>query len=179
MGDGSSVCIQCKATIQTPLAGQRRRYCSTKCYEEAPKRQRRLAKEPKTKGKRFGMLVCEEYKGNKEWLCRCDCGNTVVRSTQWLLSRKLVLNCGCVLYEHPKPSHYNDLTGLVINCWTVVGRNGIDNTGATLWNVRCSNGHEFSKRPQDLKKRAKFCVKCKIGRGKAARGSAPKEVGSD
>ncbi|WP_294581172.1 AP2 domain-containing protein [uncultured Thomasclavelia sp.] len=60
---------------------------------------------PKTDltGKRFGRLTVIKQNGShpKEgilWLCKCDCGNTVVVSTQ-NLNRGGVRSCGCLRKE--------------------------------------------------------------------------------
>lgn len=58
-------------------------------------------------GQRFGrLLVVKEVERNKfghiQWLCQCDCGNTVVSSTSVLRAGKRV-SCGCA-----QPRHYSD-----------------------------------------------------------------------
>lgn len=45
-------------------------------------------------GQRFGKLVATEYVGNRQWKCKCDCGNeTVVFTVN--LKRGHTTSCGC------------------------------------------------------------------------------------
>lgn len=51
-------------------------------------------------GQRFGMLTVIEQQGKTErnyakWLCKCDCGNYVIRSTD-VLRRSGNHSCGCI-----------------------------------------------------------------------------------
>ena len=45
-------------------------------------------------GIRSGKLVAIKYLGNSNWLCRCDCGNTVVKSA-WKIKYNETFSCGC------------------------------------------------------------------------------------
>ena len=50
-------------------------------------------------GQRFGKLVVENYYGQAQgrgalWVCKCDCGNTVIRSRDSLL-KNTYSSCGC------------------------------------------------------------------------------------
>lgn len=51
------------------------------------------------KGKRFGKLTvlypAENINGKTAWLCRCDCGNEVIKKTAYLRNGH-VNTCGCV-----------------------------------------------------------------------------------
>ena len=49
-------------------------------------------------GKRFGRLVVIEYQGNSQWLCKCDCGNTVIVYSS-ALNRGATQSCGCLHRE--------------------------------------------------------------------------------
>lgn len=50
-------------------------------------------------GQRFGKLKAIEYKGLKKgrtsWLCKCDCGNECIVTTNSLKSNK-TKSCGCI-----------------------------------------------------------------------------------
>ena len=53
-------------------------------------------------GKRFDHLVVESYAGiegkRTRWVCRCDCGNTVVKSAKELWKTNGgVKSCGCIV----------------------------------------------------------------------------------
>lgn len=49
-------------------------------------------------GHKFGRWVAREYKGNKTWLCECECGNSGVRATN-VLRRGGSRSCGCLQRE--------------------------------------------------------------------------------
>ena len=55
-------------------------------------------------GNRYGKLVVIEYAGMREkdhrslWLCKCDCGNTKVYSSN-VLARGAANSCGCLRKE--------------------------------------------------------------------------------
>lgn len=61
-------------------------------------------------GKRFGRLTvinlidsnAQDSRRDRKWLCKCDCGNTVVYSEKQLLKSKNVHSCGCYTVEHAK-----------------------------------------------------------------------------
>lgn len=51
-------------------------------------------------GQRFGKLIVlkqvENDKNNrKQWLCKCDCGKEIIRTTTSLMQNKEKANCGC------------------------------------------------------------------------------------
>ena len=55
------------------------------------------------KDRQFDRLLVIEYKGiskwgYRQWLCRCDCGNTVIVSSH-LLKAKKTKSCGCLRKE--------------------------------------------------------------------------------
>lgn len=56
-----------------------------------------MAKQDLT-GKRIQNLTVISYNGikngNRSWLCKCDCGNEVIRSTSYLNTNKAT-SCGC------------------------------------------------------------------------------------
>lgn len=49
-------------------------------------------------GKKFGYLTIEEYTGNKQWICKCICGNTTVVTTGNLRNGS-TRSCGCKQYN--------------------------------------------------------------------------------
>ena len=67
----------------------------------------RIARRPKAidiTGERFGRLVAirragKDKRNNALWLCRCDCGNEVIRATSDLRKRSNH-SCGCRATEH-------------------------------------------------------------------------------
>lgn len=68
----------------------------------------------------FGNLTVLERAENKgqrtAWLCRCNCGNEVVVTTNDL-RRGHTKSCGCKAYGNP---YYKDLTGQHIGFLTVI-----------------------------------------------------------
>lgn len=50
------------------------------------------------KGQKFGRLTALEYVGKSKWLCRCDCGNDYIVSTNYLISGH-TKSCGCINEE--------------------------------------------------------------------------------
>lgn len=49
-------------------------------------------------GQRFGRLIAIAYQGNRNWLCRCDCGNEIVTRGSCLV-RGEAQSCGCLQKE--------------------------------------------------------------------------------
>lgn len=91
-------------------------------------------------GQRFGKLVVEEQlpstaRGQRRWLCRCDCGNTHTVTTGNLTSGHIT-SCGCL--KSP------DLTGRVFGRLTVLGRSEKRSPRGKrttpLWECRCTCG---------------------------------------
>lgn len=91
-------------------------------------------------GEKFGMLTVigqapSTAKGQRRWVCRCDCGTEkIVMGSN--LRRGTTVSCGC--------KHKNDLTGQRIGKLTVIGRS--DKYGSRgkrqtqLWECRCDCG---------------------------------------
>jgi hypothetical protein len=44
-------------------------------------------------GKKYGMLTCVEYLGDRRWRCICDCGNECIRANAGHLNENS--SCGC------------------------------------------------------------------------------------
>ena len=91
-------------------------------------------------GKRYEKLVVVEQvestqKGQRRWLCKCDCGGTCITTTGNLNSGHTT-NCGC------KKSP--DLTGKVFGKLTVIGRSDKRNSRGKrttpMWECRCECG---------------------------------------
>jgi site-specific DNA-cytosine methylase len=58
-------------------------------------------------GERFGRLVAQHVVGKSKrnslvWLCKCDCGQAVERTSAGLRKSKGVSSCGCYLKEFSK-----------------------------------------------------------------------------
>ncbi len=92
-------------------------------------------------GQRFGKLTVVEQlpsteRGQRRWLCKCDCGGEHISYTANLRSGKTT-NCGC------KKSP--DLTGKVFGRLTVIGRSEKRSTRGKrttpLWECRCECGN--------------------------------------
>lgn len=91
-------------------------------------------------GLKFGMLTVTAQapstaRGQRRWVCRCDCGTEkIVLGSN--LKRGTTVSCGC--------KHKNDLTGRRIGKLTVLGRS--DRYGSRgkrhprLWECRCDCG---------------------------------------
>lgn len=95
---------------------------------------------PDMTGERYGMLTVTEQapstaKGQRRWVCRCDCGTEkIILGSN--LRRGSTVSCGC--------KHKNDLTGRKIGKLTVIKRS--DKYGSRgerqtqLWECRCDCG---------------------------------------
>ena len=67
----------------------------------------------KLEGKRFGKLLVmtqieqngnDNWKGFKAWLCKCDCGQEIVKTTGMLKSGR-IKSCGCGVTSHKYKGH--------------------------------------------------------------------------
>lgn len=95
---------------------------------------------PSLIGEKYGMLTVigqapSTTKGQRRWVCRCDCGTEkIVMGSN--LKRGTTVSCGC--------KHKNDLTGHRIGKLTVIGRS--DKYGSRgkrqtkLWKCQCDCG---------------------------------------
>lgn len=97
-------------------------------------------------GLRFGRLTVVERADKKGcrimWLCKCDCGNSVVVSGE-NLKRKNTTSCGCYAREHNSELKLVDLTGKRFGVLTVIKRaNNISNR--TAWVCKCDCGNVIS-----------------------------------
>lgn len=99
-----------------------------------------MRKWPSLIGQRFGMLTVtgqalSTSRGNRRWICKCDCGTEkVVAGSN--LSRGTTVSCGC--------KRRNDLTGQKIGRLTVLERSdkygSRGNRKTQLWKCLCDCG---------------------------------------
>lgn len=96
-------------------------------------------------GRRFGSLTAlrptEERRGRAVvWECRCDCGNTCLRTVQALLGGRST-HCGC---KRKAPgAEARDLTGQRFGRLTVLGATEKrEKNGSVVWRCRCDCGTE-------------------------------------
>lgn len=101
-------------------------------------------------GQRFGRwTVLDDYKltakGEKKWLCRCDCG-----TERYVLERSLSCggsqSCGCFARERAKEVTCHSLAGQTFGELTVLqiaDEKDRKPTGSIRWLCRCSCGNEY------------------------------------
>ena len=99
-----------------------------------------MQERPTLIGRRFGMLSViaqapSSARGNRRWLCQCDCGTPkIILGSN--LTRGSTVSCGC--------KHKKELSGQRIGNLTVIGRS--DKYGprgkrrVQLWECRCDCG---------------------------------------
>ncbi len=93
-------------------------------------------------GQRFGKLTClrlaeeKDVRGNTQWVCRCDCGNTCLAALPQLRSG-YKKSCGCL--SHPP---LKDYVGKRFGQLTVVEYAGKKN-GMHYWKCRCDCGNDI------------------------------------
>ena len=92
-------------------------------------------------GQRFGKLVClrpyeeKDIRGNTQWVCQCDCGNTCVAALHQLRAG-YKKSCGCLSQLTIK-----DYVGKRFNKLTVIEYAGKWD-GMHRWKCRCDCGNE-------------------------------------
>ena len=98
-------------------------------------------------GQKYGRwTVLDEYivtpRGERKWLCRCDCG-----TQRHVLERSLLYgeseSCGCLRKEKLAEAISPDLTGQVFGELTVLRRAENPKTRGTVWVCKCSCGAEY------------------------------------
>lgn len=99
-------------------------------------------------GARVGrLLITEQYihtdKGEKKYLCRCDCGNE-----KYILERTLryggAASCGCLRRENARKAVAHDLAGKVFGELTVLHKaENQRKNGGLWWTCRCSCGNLY------------------------------------
>ncbi len=83
-------------------------------------------------------------KGQRKWLCRCDCG-----TERYVLERGLLyggsVSCGCLRTERRQQALTMDLTGRVFGDLTVVRRSESKkaSSAGARWLCRCSCGEDY------------------------------------
>lgn len=100
-------------------------------------------------GKKFGKLKVIARAENEEYwypagkrylvraryLCRCECGKELIRSSSTL---KESSTCG----ERPCINKFKDFTGQTFGRWTVLNHHGFDKYATSTWKCLCSCGTE-------------------------------------
>ena len=112
-------------------------------------------------GKRFGKLVvieqeCSDSRGQRRWLCKCDCGGTRTATTASLNCGRAT-SCGC--------TRSPDLTGMVFGRLTVIGRSEKRSPRGKrttpTWECRCECGNITYKATDTLKNGSEsMCAEC-------------------
>lgn len=100
------------------------------------------------RGRRFGKLVAvratDQRRSNSVvWECRCDCGNTVLRSAKVLKAGGSV-SCGCA-----KQTNMADLSGKRFGMLTAIRPTGKRKGRSVVWACRCDCGNEIEA-PADM-----------------------------
>ena len=89
----------------------------------------------------------------KQYLCKCDCGNTIAVTTASLKSGH-TKSCGCLRKDTLSQLTYKDLTGQVFGKLTVIKRETdyISPNGqhGTQWLCKCECGNEIIARGGNL-----------------------------
>ena len=91
------------------------------------------------------IAPAEDYvnpKGQRylQWLCRCDCGKTVIKRGTAIVNGK-AKSCGCARKSSLKDRNVRDMTGQHFGRWTVLSRAGSNKFRAALWNCKCACGN--------------------------------------
>ncbi|MFT3952802.1 MAG: hypothetical protein QM689_12845 [Oscillospiraceae bacterium] len=97
-------------------------------------------------GDRFGRLeVIEKSSKAREWICRCDCGKTVIKLEKSL--RDGVKSCGCLKYESDHKTRKNtiDITGRRYGKLVAVEYSR-SASGTCWWKFKCDCGNVCEKR---------------------------------
>lgn len=152
-----SKCIcQCDCgTVKSIYASNIRRGLTTSCgcYSKEIHSQ---VKDDLT-GKVFGRLTVikrvENKGGDVQWLCQCECGNSVVVASKSLKSGN-TKSCGCLKSELTSERFSMDITGQKFGKLTVIRRNGTfigeDGTQYSQWLCVCDCGTYKTLRGHDL-----------------------------
>ena len=111
-------------------------------------------------GQRFGSLIVIKRVENKitkggkpvtQWLCKCDCGEETIATTQRLTTGHTT-SCGCKVKQN-KGSHFEDLTGQRFNRLTVIRY--LDKSERTVrtynWLCQCDCGKTVKANANKLK----------------------------
>ena len=99
-------------------------------------------------GERFGKLVAVKNVGvNKHkralWLCKCDCGNECVVTSQEL-NKGDTQSCGCLHKEAITKANKKDMLNKRFGRLVVIEENGKDKNGSIKWRCKCDCGNEIT-----------------------------------
>lgn len=99
-------------------------------------------------GQRFGKLIAIEYVNFGKWKCICDCGNTTVTSTHYLITGH-TKSCGCLIQSS---KNVIDMTGYEDANLKVIERaDNISNTAA--WKCICKQcGRTFITKGSNIRR---------------------------
>jgi len=96
-------------------------------------------------GQRFGKLTVIKYEGSSKWLCKCDCGEFVIRQGGSLRNGRSH-SCGCDKYKNIVHKPYKDITGQKFGKLTVIKY--VDDG---KWLCKCDCGKESITKGTRLK----------------------------
>ena len=118
-----------------------------------------MAKVIDLSGKRFGRLVVLKRYGTGKgkakyatWLCKCDCGNEVVRTSKNL---RIGYNSGCDECKRTK----EDLTGKKFGNLTVISKKCNKNKNV-YWNCICECGNNVEVKTSELNRGSTVSCGC-------------------
>ena len=124
-------------------------------------------------GVRFGRLVVlsqaeNSGRGERRWLCRCDCGKE-----KNILERLLLyggsLSCGCLRIDRHREEIAYDLTGQVFGDLTVLNRSEHQRkNGGVWWACRCACSSIYECPATLLVMGRRTHCGCKTNRGRPA-----------
>lgn len=73
------------------------------------------------------------------WWCECDCGNIVLKETQYFKDKKSTLSCGCL----GKPKQHKNIAGIRFGYLTALEpTEKRDASRSIIWKCRCDCGEE-------------------------------------
>lgn len=107
-------------------------------------------------GEVVGKLTIVDFQGRnkhskKQWLCRCECGNMVIREEGNLKNTK-VPHCGCSPGWKGTNKRFKDLTGERYGRLTVKYHSGKNKHSHNLWYCQCDCGNYSVVTTADLSK---------------------------
>lgn len=127
-------------------------------------------------GSKFGRLlvlniVPERRNLSAQWLCKCDCGNTIIVITS-RLNNGNTTSCGCYKKDRIREKNLINLSGKKFGKLLVIERKESSKTGQARWLCQCDCGNKRIIFGNSLRKgRTKSCGclrKTKIGIGTAS-----------
>ena len=88
-------------------------------------------------GEKYGELTLVEYAGNRQWKCKCSCGNEVVVQIQNLLSGHTT-SCGHIQRQLASKRCKTLKTAEDISGQTIGFRKVLGYKGASKWECECT-----------------------------------------